>query len=284
MAFSCRVILILLLPFVFITCGDDAQVNVTPNEPESDFRYPVKPNSLWYYSTYNFVTNLRPDSLRNIFSADTVTGFGIARFSSDTVINADTFSVLRNTHSSEGHDHTTIELYRQNDSGLFRHAFYSSGTNFGPFRNSGYILTAAGRQYTNVYELLRFAATDAGLSDTVLTFDDPPVKALQFPIVDGTEWNYLDYGATKIRKQYYGFENISAAGGNFFCAIVKRKWYFNNSASHDTNFVLTDHFSDKGMISRKYAIKNVLVSNNLGEPIGHIDVVENASVNFLNLP
>ena len=125
--------LILFTSASFISCSEDS---VNPeNIPQDNFTYPFSINSFWYYGTRNFVTNLRPDSLSSVFSTDTISGYGGATFLKDTIINNDTLRLFRNSHSDESHSHTTLELFKQTDSGLIRHAFYSDGTNFGPFRN-----------------------------------------------------------------------------------------------------------------------------------------------------
>ncbi len=268
-----------------ISCSDDTQSSNSPNEPQRDFRYPYSLNSFWYYTTYNFVANYRPDSIRNIIAPDTIVGYGSALFSSDTVIAQDTFRILRNTHSSEGHTHTTIELYKQHDTGLIRHAFYSSGTNFGPFRSSSDLkYSFNGKQYFSITDLKHELRQPDFHGDTSLTFDDPPVLALKYPVYEGSEWLYLDYGATKITKKYSGYEEVASNGRSYFCAKVKRNWYINNSTTPDPNLQFVDYFAKEGMVKRDFVISNVLVSNSLGEPLGYIDVWEHAFLNLYTVP
>ena len=270
----------------FSSCSENSPTVNTPDIPKENFKYPYSLNSFWYYTTYNFVTNFRPDSLRNIFTDDTISGSGFARFAFDTIINSGTFRILRNTHSSEGHEHTTIELYKQSDTGLIRYGYYSSGTNFGPFRNSPAFLSTSKseRKFTSGFELLRCYENPFMFGDTNYTFDDPPVIALKYPITEGLEWIYQDYGPTKISKSYDGFENVTTQAGTFHSARVKRNWYFNNSQTADTNFYHVDYFSESGMVRRDYIIKNVLITNSAGEPLGYIDVVENAILNIVTIP
>ncbi len=281
-----KLILVTLSLSIYSSCSEDNPTVSNPEVPNRNFAYPYSLNSFWYYSTFNYVTNFRPDSLRNIFSEDTISGNGIARFVSDTAINSDTFRILRNTHSSEGHEHTTIELYKQSDTGLIRYGFYSSGTNFGPFRQSPVFLESPdrARKFKSVFYLLRWHENPAMQGETTYVFDDPPVNVLKYPITDGLEWKYQDYGPTKINKSYDGFENVTTQAGSFYSARVKRKWYFNNSSTADTNFFQIDYFSESGMVRRDFIIKNVLVTNSTGVPLGYIDVVENAELNIVNIP
>ncbi len=281
-------IAVLCLVF-FISCSNDNPATITTNEPSENFKYPYEINSFWYYSTYNYITNYRPDSLRNIIADDTIVGNGIAEFTKDTVINSDTLHLLKNTHSSEGHEHTTLELYKQSDTGLVRYAFYSSGTNFGPFRVSRlrFKIENENKEFLSTAELLRwyegYASADFR-GDTTFTIDNPPINAIRYPITNGTEWSYLDYGATKIKKLYSGFENITTQAGSFHCARIRRNWYFNFSNEPDSNFYLMDYFSESGMVKRDFRIKNVLVTTSTGDPLGYIEVVEESKLNIVTLP
>lgn len=283
--FRSAVLAVPVLSFVFSSCSDDTQSSNNPNGPQRDFKYPYALNSFWYYTTYNFVTNYRPDSIRQIIAPDTIVGYGSAVFSSDTIIAADTLRILRNTHSSEGHTHTTIELYKQLDTGLIRHAFYSSGTNFGPFRSGSPVkYIHQGTEYLSIADLKNALRQFDLRGDTTLTFDDPLIIALKYPVAEGREWLYLDYGATKITKKYSGYEEISSNGRSYFCAMVKRLWYINNSTVPDTNFQFVDYFAKEGMVRRDFVIADVLVSNALGEPLGYIDVREQAILNLYTEP
>jgi hypothetical protein len=277
-----------VFPVLFLaigSCSDNTQSPNNPNVQQTDFKYPYSLNSFWYYTTYNFVANYRPDSIRSLIPPDTIVGYGSALFTSDTVIAQDTFRILRNTHSSEGHTHTTIELYKQNDTGLIRHAYYSSGTNFGPFRSGNSVrYNFHGNEYLRISDLKNAFSQFDSQGDTSLTFDDPPILALKYPVSESSEWPYLDYGATKITKKYSGYDEVALNGRSYFCAKVKRNWYINNSTTPDPNLQFFDFFAKEGMVKRGFVIANVLVSNSLGEPIGYIDVWEQAILNLYTDP
>ena len=150
--------LFFLSAVILLSCSEDT-INNNPIVPDDttgakNFKYPYKQNSFWYYTTRNFVTNLRPDSLINYFTTDTIDGLGGAAFTKDTIINSDTLKLLRNSHSTEGHSHTTLEFYKQSDSGLIRIAVYSDGLNFGPYRSSVNLnFTFHGQTFNSLNEL-----------------------------------------------------------------------------------------------------------------------------------
>ncbi|HMS33134.1 MAG TPA: hypothetical protein PKC91_03525 [Ignavibacteria bacterium] len=280
-------ILIFSSTFLFSCSEDTINNNITTpvdTAGAKNFKYPFKQNSFWYYTTRNFVTNLRPDSLSVYFSADTIDGLGGATFTKDTVINLDTLKLLRNSHSSEGHSHTTLEFYKQSDTGLIRIAVYSDGLNFGPYRSSVNLnFTFHGQTFGSLNELTSNLKYDKPSGDTTLYYDDPPIKVLKYPLTENTEWGIINYGTTKITKKYTDFENISVPAGNFYCIKVQRNVYY-NSAIPDTNYFYYDYFSKYGMIKRDFLLKDILVSNNNGDPIGYIDVKEEDFINFYILP
>jgi hypothetical protein len=270
---------------VYYSCGDESSVN-KPEEPvlidttATNFKYPCSLNKIWYYSTKNYLTNLRPDSVRRYFSEDTIIGFGAAEFIRDTIINQDTLKVLRNSHSVTGHSHSTLELYRQSDTGLIRYAFYTNGTNFGPFRpvNNGLRFSLSGKSFNSINEIMSDYYAAEFLSDS-LSLDNPPKTVLKYPISRNIEWELNSSGTTRVTKKYLDFENVTVHAGTFYCIKIKRDIYY-NSAVPDLNYFFYDYFSKDGMIRRDILLKNVMVSNSKGQVIGFIDVREEA---FLNL-
>lgn len=272
-----------------MSCSEDSinnNVNTPPDTTLSQniFRYPYNLNSFWYYTTRNFITNLRPDSLNVYFTTDTTIGYGGAVFTKDTIINNDTLKLLRNSHSNSGHSYTTLEFYSQSDSGLIRIAYYSDGINFGPYRTAGnLIFSVNGKGFKSLNDLTGNYKNDLPSGDTTLFFDDPPVKVLKYPLSVNTEWTLINYGTTRISKKYTGFETVSLPAGNFHCLKIQRNVYYNSSAP-DTNYFYFDYFAKEGMIKRDLLLKDILVSNTNGDPIGYIDVKEEAFLNLYILP
>ncbi len=289
---KCRlnILIYIFITFIYSSCSDNVVNNnlSTPIESENNFKYPDKVNSFWYYTTRNFVTNLRPDSIRIYYPTDTLIGYGGATVLSDTVINNDTLVLLQNNHGSAGHNHTTLEFYKQSDSGLIRIAYYSDGTNFGPYRpglNSLHY-TINDKSFNSIDELMNYYNNDfdkPASDTTIIYFDDPPIRALKYPITENTEWGFVTYGTTRITKKYTNFETVNLIMGSFHCIKVQRNWYYNSPVS-DPRFISFDYFSKDGMVKRDFTIKDVLVSNNLGIQIGYIDVKEEDNLNLFTHP
>lgn len=282
------------IPAVFIisiltSCSEDF-VNYNPPVNQIDnFTYPSKLNTLWYYTTRNFLTNLRGDSVNFYFNGDTTTGYGAAKFERDTIINNDTLRLLRNSHSDPLHSHSTLELYKQADSGMIRVAFYSDGANFGPYRPNYNSLTfsSCGLKFSSLDEVVNFYFPENNKGDTTLIFDYPPIRVLKYPIKKNTEWNFRIYSnlndTTRITKKYTDFENVTTPAGNFYCIKIQRNWYYNSSVP-DADFRSFDYFSKEGMIKRDFIIKDVIIQNQNHDTLAIIDVKEEAELNIYIQP
>ncbi len=283
-----KFIFLLFFSVLIISCSDNPQENQTPGPPvsnDSTFKYPYQLNREWYYATRNFVTNIRPDSINVYFPGDTTLGFGAASYIKDTIINTDTLKLLRNTHTDPHHGHTTLELYKQTDTGLIRIAFFSDGANFGPYRPvNNFKFTLHGKSFNSPEELLKNSEYGFEMRDTnQLIFDDPPIKVLKYPVSQNNEWDFLNYGTTRITKKYTNYETVTVPAGTFYCIKIKRNIYY-NSAAPDPDYIYYDYFSKDGMIKRDFLLKDIMVSNNFGQTIGYIDVKEEAFLNIYIIP
>ncbi|HMQ67910.1 MAG TPA: hypothetical protein PKA90_02920 [Ignavibacteria bacterium] len=250
------------------------------NNNNNDFKYPLNLNSYWYYGTRNFIFDLRPDSINIYFTTDTLYGYGNAKINKDTVVNSDTLTQIRNVHSLSGHPNSSVELFRQTDSGLVRAAYYSNASNFGPFRQmNNLIFSINGNNFSDLNELLGFVKNENYQADTSLIFDDPPITVLKYPLTLNTEWEMINSATLSINKRYVNFENVTVNAGTFYCLKIRKDFSF-NKAIQDTGIVYYDYFSESGMIKRDILIKDVNVSNSSGQTIGKINIKEEA---FLNL-
>lgn len=284
MKFLFKILILIIISTVIYSCSDNPAENITTDPPlssDSTFKYPYKLNSLWYYTTRTFFTNQRPDSITVYYGRDTTLGYGSASFTKDTIINSDTLKLLRNTHTDPQHGHTTLEYYKQTDTGLIRIAYYSDGINFGPFRpENNFKFTFHGKSYSSINELLRNSKYDYAVSDTnQLFFDDPPLTVLKYPIAQNVQWEFINYNPPLVTKKYTNYETVTTPAGTFYCIKIKRDVHY-SSGTPDPNYLYFDYFSKDGMVKRDFTLKDILVSNNFGQIIGYIDVKEEALLNI----
>lgn len=270
---------------LFVSCSEESD---NPVSQEQNFTYPFNLSSSWYFGTKNFITNIRPDSIRAYFTNDTTTGYGGIIFLGDTVIFNDTLRLMRNNHSDPQHFHSSIELYKQTNSGLYRHAYFSEAFTFTPYRNGKERVYFKFRNkiYFSPEEILTgFKKDTDGLSDyndSVLIIDTPPLLALKYPIVKNDIWLLKEFNNTKIFKQYLDYENINISGHNYYCMKIKKSYYFNNSGTPDENILYFDYFSKEGIVKKELSIKNISVFNKNAVLIGYIDTNEEDILNIFS--
>ncbi len=258
----------------FSSCSDNLQ-NGNQLEPDNNYRYPYSLNSYWYYTTKNVITNIRPDSIRKYFSTDTLTGYGISVFLEDTVLSDDTVRIFKNEYSFNGHISVTREYFKQTDSGLIRMAFLNNGSGLGPYRNN-INYSYGGKIFSSPNEILRFAGNEFKGSDSVVTYDDPPLKVIRYPLEVNAEWILKQGPILTIKKRYEGFEQLYISGKNHYCMKIKRLFYFN--LNPDENLYHTDFFSKDGIQRREIYINDIAALNELGAQIGYIDLSEITNV------
>ena len=273
--------------FLLVSCNEDIVHN--NNSSDNSFTYPYNTNSLWYYTTRNFITNIRPDSISRYFETDTSIGYGAATFTKDTIINNDTLKILTNSHSGGGHGHSTSEIFKQTDSGLIRIAFYSDGVNFGPTtpqtNSLSYLIN--NKNFNSLNEIFFYYKNDFKIdnsNDSLLIFDVPPVTAVKYPIVTNTEWILRRDGSTTFKKKYLDFETVNVQSGSHYCVKIQKVWYMNNSSIPEANLIFYDYFAKEGMIKRDFLIKDIEITNTSGNTIGYVDAKEEAELNIYVLP
>ncbi|MBV6477471.1 MAG: hypothetical protein HGGPFJEG_00210 [Ignavibacteria bacterium] len=275
----------ILISSNFISCGDET---LSSAAPEGNFTYPFKLTASWYYGTMNFLTNIRPDSIKNYFEPDTIEGYGGIIFLGDTVINNDTLRLMRNNHSDPQHIHSAVELYKQNSSGLYRHAYFSEAYTFTPYRHLGQKLKFRfnNKFYHSPNEIIYQLKNDIDFSldnsDTVIYMDNPPLLALKYPVKKNDEWQLRDNGSFKIIKKYIDYENISNVEKTYYCIKINKYYYFNNSSTPDTNISYADYFSKEGIVKKDVSIRNIEVYNEHAVLIGYIDTNEEDILNIFS--
>ncbi|HCA42524.1 MAG TPA: hypothetical protein DEP28_04645 [Bacteroidetes bacterium] len=263
---------IIILLFLFIYgCGNEnipAGGNINPFE---NFRYPFSDNINWFYKYNNIIHNIRPDSIRQYITTDTIKGTGISIWSGDTTINGVTGKIFRSEHNEPNHSHSTIELFVQTDSGLISTYSGNTGRSFGPFSaNLGNKFLFNG----NIYESLNEIITETNISQAY--------TAIKYPVNIGDEW-FLQRlsGNFNFYKKYIDVVNLSVPAGTFECIKIK-KIVKNDSGVENNNYEYYDYLSVKGILKRDYNLKNIGFLNSQGEVIGYFDIKEEIEVNLIS--
>ena len=119
------------------------------------------------------------------------------------------------------------------------------------------------------------------LSDSLMILN-PPSLCLKYPIVSGQSWIYKQTQEIgNLYKKYIDFENMYVPAGRFSCIRTERQWPGNTGTAR---LFLYDYHSKYGEVSRDYFIKNILVTNEFGNPIGYTDLKDFFEVTSFNIP
>lgn len=273
------VLSVTLICFILVLSGCSNNP-AAPENPFENFRYPYQNGISWFYNNRTFFYNVRPDSIGIYVSDDTVSGSGFSIYTGDTIINGVSSKLLRSEHVSPSHAHITLESFIQTDTGLISNFGGKNGRSFGPYLpNSGIKFIFGNKEFYNAKDILSYYAYDIN-PDTGFV-DTASVNCIKYPVIAGTEWHFRSLGGgLNLYKKYAGIVDVSTPLGVFKCMQVQR--IFKNSSTPDTNFVLNDFLSEKGIIKRDYIIKNIEVYNSNNQVIGYFDVKEEYMIQLIN--
>ena len=272
--FCMKLIIILLFTICLYSCKNSDPVSPSQPDTSTNFKYPLTANSNWFHTTKDFVFNIRPDSIRYHLSADTLIENGFSILKNDTVINGITYKIFKTDHSSTAHAYTSLEYFRQADTGLVSASVSFEGNGFGPYRPSSSIFVYNQKVFHSIHDIVDYASANSN-NNSLVTQE---LKCIAYPIVPGQSWFFRKVDT--ITDQYKSFQNYiltSCPAGTFNCMVIKRQNIYGGIP--DTNTVLLDYYSKIGMIKRDYTIKNVAYTSSTGQVIGYFDIKDDVILN-----
>ncbi|HRE41952.1 MAG TPA: hypothetical protein PLG90_11520 [Ignavibacteria bacterium] len=263
---------VIILLFVIISgCSNDDNPAGVNTNPFDNFRYPYTDNINWFYKYRNIIHNVRPDSIKQYITIDTIPGTGVSIWTGDTLIAGISGKIFRSEHNEPLHTHSTTEVFVQTDSGLVSIFAGSTGRSFGPFganRWNKFLFNG------NIYETL-----DEIYSEAVLI---QSYNAIKYPVNIGEEW-FLNRVSNNFNfyKKYDGLINLTVPAGTFECMKIK-KIVRNDIGVENLNYEYFDYLSENGIVKRDYNLKNIGFLNSEGVVIGFFDIKEEVEVNLIS--
>lgn len=277
-------ILVLIFASIFSACGgDDAVTNYPVQEPvdTSSFEYPFTTGSYWNYSKTLSVENIRPDSIRYLFSSYPLTGNGYSEVLYDTNIAIGGTVRIIYDRLIQGNDTAASRYYYTNSiNSLVCYGFRGGSTPSFPFRKQQQAYTIAdGIVYDSFSKMSSVIAGNYGyrsLNDTFIVLS-PVVVSLKYPVLRNTEWEIFNFGSNIISKKYISWENYHLDTATIACIKTQRIW------SNNSNYIFYDYYSKYGQMKRDYTFKNQPVTNMFGITIGYVDYKEVYNVTSFNI-
>ncbi len=251
---------------------------------DADFVYPLAVGNRWEYARRLVTTNFRPDSLAAT-GRDTV----IASTSSLEIVRRATLLdslptyVLRERLTQDGVTFESEAYYANQEDGLYFYAYEGPGYVI-PKVSPRKRIYFQGHFFSSVRELLRTleSAVDRhALSSDSLIYENPPLKALPYPLELGAEWTYRPPGRPwRIDKKVVGQEDIEVPSGKFRCHKIQ--WFIEIQDPEKLEFF--DYVGSAGLIRRHVVAKDLIVtSEDSPEPIGMYDVEEISDLSAFEL-
>lgn len=282
--FICVISTLIIVLTVFLSCSKDSPTgsNVQPVDT-SDFKYPFTIGSTWSYTEVQSVENIRPDSITNQFNMFPINSTGTITITQDTSINGIQTRCFSEIYTQDTTNWYSRTYYANYDSGFFCYGYSSGGGvsfPFSPHPNIKFLFNDV--VYDNIEEIFvsygKYSNPNFTPKDS-LYLEIPPVNCIKYPIIIGTEWFFkrID-NDLYVHKKYIGFENILVNNIMISCVKTERKWF-----GLDSELYFYDYHSKFGQMKRDYLIKDIIVRNEFGNPVGFVDARDIVNVTSFNI-
>jgi len=264
--------LILLMVILMRSSGCD---NTTESTLDS-FTYPLTIGNTWKYERQFKTVHVSPDSLKGQldFADTSVVDVAITQ-TVDLAGNDNTIEMM----GLETADHGTFRgyyYYVENSDGLFQTGYSGGGPVVMPKHKAIKEIRLAGLSFSSLSELLNALTKGAVLihakQDSVY-LENPPVKALGYPLNEGKSWTYRSM-PWRMDKEITGNETIETDAGSFQCFKIRWLYDMDENGSWDENISIIDHISEEGLVKRTMGISDITYTNENGEVIGVMDYLE----------
>lgn len=279
--------LFLFLAVLMYSCSDDTTNNGPPVDT-STFTYPFTNGSTWNYNRTFSSENIRPDSANQFFSNFTFHAHGDVTILYDTMINGIQTKCFHERYTEVQESDTLVfhsrSYYGNYDTAFVRFARRSSTGSFGLPDSPKQIVCFEkfGMRFNSPQEIFRFIETGStSAGNDSLYIDTPPSRILKYPISIGTEWVANYYEGTPVSTKKYLSFNVEYVGNTpVSCIKIHREFLLPLN-----DIIAYEYYSKYGIVKKDYLIKDILITTQLGVPVGLYDArdkVEITSYNIIN--
>ncbi len=250
-----RILFIVIVTLAFLSCTTDPIVNNT------GFIYPLKEGNRWIYSRVVIITDTSgesPDTTEN--STCTVEALD----GEHVVIGVETMN-LRVTLPHPDGDRVTDNWYANHSDGLFAYAYRNAGGAFvqpspsypedksGYYKNGVEISSLLGR-----LDLIAHHPELSGTDGNSITYEEPPLQAILYPLTPGIEWTYRPFrDPLLIDKRTEDPELCSVPAGIFQCHVIRFLYDFDEDGEYEDDIYVLDWIGDIGLVRRIIVIDDI---------------------------
>jgi hypothetical protein len=238
----------------------------------------------WDYSRIFYSTNFEPDTLANSYG-DTVFGSSTVEIQSiDTLF--DSIPTYRfHTTWIEGSSGSEFDTYRNNTAdGLYSYGYKGASSWVGPPKQvatGNVFFEFGGKRYAGIdalyYDLHRISRDFLARHVDSITYEDPPIRELAYPLEIGERWTYRSEALGHpfdMEKEATDFLTITAPAGEFDCFEVAWFWDIDGDDQWDTDILGYDYVSSVGTVMRRFVFIGIRISDYNSIFLGTCDVID----------
>jgi hypothetical protein len=275
-----KMFVVLALLAALPACSDD------PAGPGDGFVYPLQLGNKWEYAREFSSFNFRPDTTAVAIADTTILStVSIEITRTEKLPGSITASVLyeklvegdRVVQESES-------FYANQEDGLYFYRYKGAGHVI-PKRSADRRIYFKGRYFRSAREVVSFLEKTVAGSDSMIV-EDPPLKALPYPIEVGAQWVYRREGKPwRIDKKVVAEgEKVKVPAGEFESYKIQWLHDIDQDGEWDPDVQFFDYVSPQGLIKRDILLKDLVwVGPDGPEPIGKFDTRDVSQLTRVNL-
>jgi len=203
----------------------------------------------------------------------------------------ETFEVVGVENSFTGVN-TVKHYYKNNNDGLYMYAYACmlGGPVILPKKQSGNSIVFKGLKFNDFRQLSDFVQQSIPhlsiLSDSIC-YEEPPLKALQYPIEIGDQWTYRDENDPlhiDMDRKVIDRKDVELSIGTFECYEIKYIYDMDHDGEWDDDIWISDLISKKGLIQRTITILGIRNTTASGDSTDrYFDSIDTYTLNDLNV-
>ena len=261
--------IVLFTLFMFNNCDSPVETD------DYSSYYPMEIGNLWQYTrTFTVIGGSTMFSYAEITDTASIT---VEIRGTETLKNIDKAYVFLQTFESKRQTYYSTSYFANSDSSMFLYAYKGSGM-FLPKPAPKYKIRFKGMYFESINQMTDYLSCDIlpkiVLSDSLI-YEDPPAKVLHYPLSVGDKWLFRDIpGLFTLHKKVISMEKISVPAGNFECYKIQYLYDFNEDLIYDYDITFFDYVNEKGLIKRFIYYKNTTLTDEEGNTIDSVDVID----------
>lgn len=263
---------------ILFSCEND-------NDENTEFIFPLSVGNSWEYERewtfyfYSDSTDSIPQYIDTLNAYKTDVSVTIPR----KVVLGDTVETYEMIGIDSSGPYIQRRYYKEMEDGLYILGNVAGGPIVLPKKSQNNIIHFKGMEFNSFNELSNFFQSltpyHRDYSDSI-NLELPPVKVLQYPIIEGDQWTYrMNYTPFRIDRKVIGRSTIELNIGSYDCYEIKFIYDINHDGVWDDDIWITDFISKQGLVQRVITLlgmeeRTINYPNGTGRLFDAIDIYQ----------